>query len=61
MIGILITLLVVLIIAAVVFYILGMLPIPQPWLNICRAVLGLIILIWLLAWLLPGLHAPLLR
>ena len=58
MISLLITLLIVLIVAAVVFWIIGMLPIPAPWGNIIRAVVGLIILIWLLMYLVPAAHLP---
>ena len=54
MLSLLITLLVVLIIAAVVFWIISLLPVPQPWLNIFRAIVGLIVLIWLLMYLVPG-------
>jgi hypothetical protein len=56
MISLLITLLIVLIVAAVVFWIIGLLPIPQPWLNIIRAVIGLILLIWILMYFLPAGH-----
>jgi len=58
MISLLITLLIVLIVAAVVFWIIGQLPIPAPWGNIIRAVVGLIILIWLLSYVLPWGHFP---
>lgn len=51
MISLLIWLLVFLLVAGIVFYIIGMLPIPQPWLNIARAIVALIILLILLNYL----------
>ena len=61
MLSLLITILIVLIVVAVVFWIISLLPIPQPWLNIIRAVIGLIVLIWLLMYLAPMAHGPVLH
>jgi hypothetical protein len=62
MITLLISLLVLLIVIAIVFYILSLLPLPGPWLNIARAVVGLIVLLILLNYVFGwgGAH-PLLR
>lgn len=54
MISILITLLVVCIVAAVVFWIISLLPLPAPWGRVAQAIVGLILLIWLLMWLVPA-------
>ena len=51
MISVLISLLVFLLVAGIIFYIIGLLPIPQPWLNIARAICALIILLILLNYL----------
>ena len=61
MISILITLLVVLLVVAVVFYILTLFPIPAPWVNVIRAVVALILLVWLISWLLPLAGHPAFR
>jgi hypothetical protein len=49
MISVLIWILVCLIIFAIVIYIIKLLPIPQPWLNIAIAIVALIFLLILLA------------
>lgn len=51
MIQILISLLVFLIVIGILFYILSLLPLPQPWLNVIRAVAALIVLLILLNYL----------
>lgn len=53
MIGLLVTLLIIVIVIAIFFWILSLLPLPQPWLNVARAIVGLIVLIWLISYLLP--------
>ncbi len=53
MISLLIMLLIVLLVVAIVFWILSLFPLPQPWLNVARAIVGLIFLIWLLGYMLP--------
>ena len=45
----LISLLVAVIIIGLVFYLLSMLPIPQPWANIAKVILVVIVIIWLLS------------
>jgi hypothetical protein len=44
----LISLLVAVIIIGLIFYVLSMLPIPQPWANIAKVILVVIVIIWLL-------------
>ena len=64
MISMLVSLLILVLVVGVVFWILSMLPIPQPWLNVARAIIALIVLIWLISWLLPmsgGFGHPVLR
>ena len=58
MLSLLITLLIVLLIVSVVFWILTLLPLPQPWLNVVRAIFGIIVLIWLISYLLPYAGHP---
>jgi len=53
---VLISLLIMVVIIAVIFYVLSLIPLPQPWLNIIRIIVGLIVLIWLLSYL--GAFAP---
>jgi hypothetical protein len=54
----LVTLLIFLIIAGVVWYIAGLLPIPQPIKNIALAILGLIFILWLLGILFGAASFP---
>ena len=54
MIGLLISLLILVLVVSVIFWVLSMLPIPQPFLNIIKVILVLIALIYLLG-MLPGL------
>lgn len=54
LIGFLISLLILCLVVGVIFWILSLLPIPQPFLNIAKAVVAIICLIWLLG-MLPGL------
>jgi len=67
MIGLLIYLLVLCLVAGVVWYILNLLPIPQPFKQIILVVFLLILLLVILDMFLPltgmsmGWHAPLLR
>jgi len=49
----LISLLVAVVVIGLIFYCLSLLPIPQPWLNIARVILVVIVIIWLISWL-PG-------
>lgn len=51
MIQILISLLVFIVVIGIVFYILSLLPLPAPWLNIARAIVALIVLLILLNYL----------
>ena len=53
MISILITLLIILIVASVGWWILSMIPLPQPIANIVKVVLAAKMLIWLMSRLLP--------
>jgi hypothetical protein len=59
MISILISLLILVIVVAIIFWVLSLLPIPAPWSNIARAIVGLIVLIWVLGYLLPLIGHPL--
>jgi hypothetical protein len=61
MLSVLIWLLIVVLVVGIVFWILGLLGLPQPWLNVARAIVGLIFLVWLLTWLLPMARGPLLH
>jgi hypothetical protein len=65
MISLLITLLIICLIFSVVWWIIGMIPVPQPFANIIKVVLALILLIWLIYALLPlaggGFGHPVLR
>lgn len=45
----LISLLIVVIVLGLLFYILQLLPLPQPFLNVARAILAVICIIWLLS------------
>jgi hypothetical protein len=54
MISLLLTLLFILIVLVIVFYILSQIPLPQPWLNIVRAIIALIALILILDLIIPG-------
>lgn len=54
MISLLISLLVVAVFVSIFFWLLTMLPIPQPFLNIIKVILVLIALVYLLG-MLPGL------
>lgn len=46
----LISLLIAVIVIGLLFYVLSLLPIPQPWLNIARVILIVIVIIWLLSY-----------
>jgi hypothetical protein len=46
----LISLFVAVIIIVLLFYVMSLLPIPQPWLNVARVILVLIVIIWLLSY-----------
>ena len=59
MISILISLLILVIVVAIIFWVISLLPIPAPWSNIARAIVGLIVLIWVLGYLLPLIGHPL--
>ncbi len=53
MFSILLSLLVVIIVAGSAFWILSVLPLPQPWMNIAKVIVALLVLVWLLSILLP--------
>jgi hypothetical protein len=53
-IGILVSLLILCVVVAVIFWLLTMLPIPQPLMNIIKVVIVLVCLIYLLG-MLPGI------
>jgi membrane protein YdbS with pleckstrin-like domain len=55
MLNLLVTLLIILIVIGVLWYIMGLLPIPQPIKNIALAIIGLIFVIWLLGIAFGGL------
>jgi hypothetical protein len=44
----LISLLIAVIVIGLLFYVLSLLPIPQPWANIAKVILVVIVIIWLL-------------
>lgn len=56
MLSLLVTLLIIVLVVAVFFWILTMIPIPQPFLNIIRAIVAIIVLIWLIYALVPLAH-----
>ena len=61
MLGLLITLLIILLIFSVAWWIVGLIPVPPPFGNVIKVVLAIILLIWLIYALLPfagmgGLH-----
>lgn len=53
MVGFLVELLIVVIIAAMAIYVIGLLPIPSPFSHVAKVIVGVIVLIWLLMALLP--------
>ena len=64
MISLLVTLLVLVIVVAIVFYALSLLPIPAPWINIIKAIVALIVLLIVLSHLMGwggGVAHPLLH
>lgn len=63
MLSVLVTILIMCIIFAVIWWILTLIPIPGPFLQIARVVVAVIFLIWLLYLLVPytGFGHPLLR
>lgn len=61
MISILVTLLILVLVVGVVFWILSLLPIPQPWMNVAKAIVSIIALLYLISWLVPLAGHPLLR
>lgn len=46
----LISLLIAVIVIGLLFYVLSLLPLPQPWANIAKVVLVVIVIIWLLGY-----------
>jgi hypothetical protein len=46
----LISLLIAVIVIGLLFYLISMLPIPQPWANIAKVILIVICIIWLLGY-----------
>jgi hypothetical protein len=63
MIELLLTLIVLLLIFGVAWWVLTLIPLPQPLALVIQVVLGLILLVVLIAWLLPAVRVggPLLR
>jgi hypothetical protein len=53
MISLLVTVLIVALVIAAVYWVMGMLPLPQPAKNIILVVLVVILLIWLISILIP--------
>jgi len=58
MISLLVTLLIIVLVAGVVFWIISLIPIPEPWGRIAQVIVGVIFLIVLLTYLLPLAHSP---
>lgn len=56
-----ISLLILVLVAAVAYWIVGMLPLPQPFKNIVLVILGLIFLVYLLGYLGVVVPMPLRR
>lgn len=56
LISILISLLILCLVVAVIFWILSLLPVPQPFMNIAKAIVAIICLIWLLSMLGGAVH-----
>jgi hypothetical protein len=52
----LISLLIAVIVIGLIFYVLSLLPIPQPWANIAKVILVVIVIIWLLGFV--GMLGP---
>jgi heme A synthase len=61
LVSLLITLLVLALVFSVVWWILGQMPIPQPFRWVVNAVLGIICLIVLLGMLTGGINVPILK
>jgi hypothetical protein len=61
MISLLVTLLILVLVAGVAFWIISLLPIPAPWLNVAKAIVAIIVLIYLLSYLVPLSGHPLVR
>lgn len=61
MINLLITLLVLVLIFSLVWWVLGQMPVPDPFRWVVNAVLGIIFIIVLLGLLTGGINLPLLR
>jgi hypothetical protein len=51
LISLLISLLILCLVVAVIFWILSLIPVPQPFLNVAKAIVAIICLIWLLSML----------
>ena len=58
MLSLLIWVLVFALVLAVIFWVVSLIPLPPPWVNVLRAVVAIIALIWLLMWLVPALGGP---
>ena len=56
MISLLIMLLIIVVVAAIAIWLIQTFLPTQPWNNILKAIVGLIILVWLLMYFVPGLH-----
>ncbi len=63
MIALLVDLLILILVCGLVWYIVGLLPLPAPWKQIAMVILALILVLILLGMLLPGagVHLPLVR
>lgn len=61
MISVLITLLVMCLIFGIIWWILTLIPLPSPFLQVARVIVAVIFLIWLIYLLLPFAAHPLVR
>ena len=52
MLSLLVTVLIILLVAGFVIWVIGLIPLPAPWGMVARAVVALIVLIWLIETLL---------
>lgn len=48
MVSILVTLLIILIVGSVLYWVVSMIPLPQPFKNIAMVIVALILLVWML-------------
>lgn len=57
MLSLMLWMLVAFLIAGLVFWVIGLLPLPPLWSNAAKAVVALIFLIWILQMILPMAHS----